>query len=993
MRKTMGAILLCAIAAAWPAAAQEQRGSIEGVIRDASGAVLPGVTVTAKSPSLVGLQTAVSDTDGIYRFPALPPGKYELSGTLQGFSVAVVDNLTLELGQVLKVDLKMAIAGVAESVQVRAETPLIDVKQNAASTSIQEETIERVPKGRDFTNLIAQQAPGANDESKGGGLQIDGSSGSENRYVVDGMDTTSLRSGLSQKQLLTDFIQEVQVKSSGYNAEYRASTGGVISAITKSGSNQFRGGVGVYFSSDELRGDQRPSLRLNPTNQTLAESINTPDDDASTWEPVFDLGGPLIRDRVWFYAGYVPQMDHSGRTVRFQSNGETQNFVRDIEDHNLNYNVTGQLTRNLRGKFAAANRRVFSAPNFPNIEPDGTSRDNFALFQGARQYTDSFEDQFSAVFDWVANNKFYVNLTSGYLSYGQRGKGPVASRLRHEFNGSNFQFPEIPATLRQSSGFADEISSSIIVKDDYGRFTFNTDATYYGSWKGRHTLKAGVQYERLTNDVNRGSQQPRIVLNWGALRGTLDGRRVGGAYGHYTVTRGTVTVGDIAFDNLGLFLQDAWTVNDRLTLNLGVRTEKEHVPSYREENPGIDFKFADKIAPRVGFAWDIKGDSSWKAYGSWGVFYDLMKLSLSRILFGADRWVDYFYTLDTFDWPSIQCTYPPVSGPSCPGTFIEQADFRHAANERDNNLIDPSIKPMKTQEFTIGLDHELNKTTSVGVRYAHKWLNRAIEAFGVLEPGVGEIYRIANPGYGWDVAPLTGPDCPNCPNQPPAKRVYDGLEFRLRKRFSGSWEGTASYTISRLYGNYSGLANSDENGRTDPNSSRGFDSLAESYDSRGNAVFGRLQTDRPHVFKAQGSYLFKFGTNVGVNYILQSGTPLNTQMNHISSIFFYPFGRGDLGRTPTYSQTDLLVGHTLTMLGSRVNLHVNVQNLFDQDVETNRNTTPYRDNLNVPYPEFFQGFDPVAYATANRLRPDPRFGITSAYQQRRVIRLNVRVNF
>ena len=142
---------------------------------------------------------------------------------------------------------------------------------------------------------------------------------------------------------------------------------------------------------------------------------------------------------------------------------------------------------------------------------------------------------------------------------------------------------------------------------------------------------------------------------------------------------------------------------------------------------------------------------------------------------------------------------------------------------------------MKTQEFTVGLDHELNKTTSIGVRYAHKWLNRAIEAFGVLEPGVGEIYRIANPGYGWDVAPLTGPNCPNCPIQPPAKRVYDGVEVRLRKRLSNSWEMTTSYTLSRLFGNYSGLANSDENGRTDPNSSRGFDSLAESYDAQGNA--------------------------------------------------------------------------------------------------------------------------------------------------------------
>jgi outer membrane receptor protein involved in Fe transport len=997
MRRFITSILLC-LGLAASASAQEQRGSIEGVVKDSSGAVLPGVTVTAKSPTLVGVQTTVSDTSGIYRFPALAPGTYQISAELQGFGPAVVENVGLELGQVLKVDLTMAPAGVTESVAVSAESPLIDVKQNAAASSIREETIERVPKLRNFTDLIALQAPGANDEAKGGGLQIDGSSGSENRYVIDGMDTTSLRSGLSQKQLLVDFVQEVQVKSSGYNAEYRASTGGVISAITKSGSNAFHGSVGMYYTNNNLRGDPRPSLRLNPTDQTKAELITVPDDDASTTEPTFDLGGPIVKDRYWFWAGYIPQVDRSERTVTFLTGNRTQTFTRPLEDHNINYNVTGQLTRDLRAKFAGSHRLQYSAPGFPSIEPDGTSRDNPALFQGERQYTDSFEDSYSAVFDWVAKPNLYLNFTTGYLGYGQRGKGPVADRLRHEFNGSNFQFPDIPPSLQQSSGYADEISSSIIVKDDYGRLTFNTDATYYATGWGQHTLKGGIQYERLSNNVNRGSQHPRIVLNWGASRGTLDGRSVRGTYGYYTVTRGTVTLGDINYDNLGLFLQDAWTVNNRLTLNLGIRSEREHVPSYKEENPGIDFNFLDKLAPRVGFAYDLNGNSKWKLYGSWGVFYDLMKLSLSRILFGADRWVDYFYTLDSYDWPSIQCGYPPVSGAGCPGTFIEQADFRHEANDVDNSLIDPGIKPMKTQEFTLGFDHELNRTTSIGVRYAHKWLNRAIEAFGVLEPGVGEIYRIANPGFGWDTAPLTGPNCLNCPNQPPAERTYDGFEVRLRKRFSDNWEMLTSYTISRLHGNYSGLANSDENGRTDPNSSRGFDQLTESFDAQGRPVFGPIQTDRTHVFKAQGSYLFRFGTTVGVNQIVQSGTPLNTQMNHLSGIFFFPYGRADLGRTPTYSRTDLLLQHTIRQFGGRINVSMDVQNLFDQEFATNFNVTPYRDNLNIAFTDFFNGFDPEDFVAAQRaqrvqIRDDPRFLMPSAFLGRRVIRFNARVSF
>ena len=1011
MRIAIVAALLCLLPIA-PAAAQEQRGSIEGVVKDASGGALPGATVEARSPAMVGVQSTVSDGTGAYRFPALPPGKYVLTATLTGFSAAKLPEVSLELGQVLKADFTLTVGGVSETVQVVGESPLIDVKQNAAATSISAEVIDRVPKGRDFTNLVSFQAPGANQETKAGGIQIDGASGSENRYLIDGMDSTDLRSGTSRTGLLTDFVKEVQVKSSGYAAEYRASTGGVISAITKSGGNQLHGSLGTYFSNDEMLGDQRPTLRLGLTNQDIFEQIKTPDDDVSRWEPVMDIGGPVLRDRVWFYAGYIPQKQHTARTVTFQSNGIRQDFVQDTRDDNLNFNVTAQATKNIRVRFTDSLQRSHGAPAFPTIEPDGTSRSTYANFQGERVYTNSFNDAYAGVMDWIATPKLYVNVTSGYLSYGSHDEGPVGTALRHSFTGSNTcaagaapgsgacPFPDIPTSLQQANGYVDDISSSKNYQDDYGRITFNTDATYYANWMGSHTLKGGVQFERLSNEVNRGAAFPTISMSWNAARSTLSGTTVRGPYGYYTVSRGTVTLGDIAFTNTGLFVQDSWAVKPRLTLNLGLRTEREDVPSYREENPGIHFGFADKLAPRLGFAYDVTGNSQWKAYGSWGVFYDLMKLSLSRILFGADRWVDYYYTLDTYDWPSIQCGYPPVGGASCPGKFIEQADFRHVANDPADSLVDPNLKPMKTQEFTLGMDHELTKSMSVGVRYAHKWLNRTIEAFGVLVPNVGEIYRIANPGFGIDQSPLTDPVispglvCPNCKGQPPAKREYDGIEFRLRKRLSHHWEMDTSYTYSRIFGNYAGLANSDENGRTDPNSSRNFDQLTMYYDHTGNVVEGRLQTDRPHVFKVQGSYDFKWGTTVGLYNIVQSGTPMQTQMNHLSGIFFFPFGRGDLGRTPVVSQTDLLVQQTLPAFGRyRINLSANVTNLFDQDTVTRLFSQPYRDNINLPFTDFFNGFDPAAYAAANKVRNDARFLQPDQYLNRRAIRVNARITF
>jgi hypothetical protein len=266
--------LVCSLLIAWssPAIAQEQGGSIQGIVKDASGAVLPGVTVEARSPSVVGVSTTATDSRGEYRFPALPSGVYEITAALQGFTTKKIPDVQLQLGQILKLDVPLQVAALAETVLVTGESPVIDVKQNAATASITKEIIELIPKGRDFTSVVTT-APGANDETKSGGLQIDGSSGAENRFIVDGMDTTALRSGVSNKTVYTDFIAEVQVKSSGYAAEYGGSTGGVISAITKSGGNDFHGMGGTYFRNNDLRAPVRPIWRINSTDNVTAEFV------------------------------------------------------------------------------------------------------------------------------------------------------------------------------------------------------------------------------------------------------------------------------------------------------------------------------------------------------------------------------------------------------------------------------------------------------------------------------------------------------------------------------------------------------------------------------------------------------------------------------------------------------------------------------------------------------------------------------------------------
>jgi hypothetical protein len=317
-------------------------------------------------------------------------------------------------------------------------------------------------------------------------------------------------------------------------------------------------------------------------------------------------------------------------------------------------------------------------------------------------------------------------------------------------------------------------------------------------------------------------------------------------------------------------------------------------------------------------------------------------------------------TLDTFDWPAIQCGHPPVPGPNCPGTYIEQVDFRHAANASDNFLIDPELKPIRTREFTLGLDHELNPRMSLGVRYARKRFDRTIEDTGVLVPGVGEVYRITNPGERLGENVLRDfAGCATCPNQPKPSRNYDGLEFRLRKRLSDNWSLTTTYLYSRLWGNYSGLTSSDENNRNSPSVNRFFDGMYYSFDHKGRPVFGLLQTDRPHVFKIEGTYDLPWGTGIGLYWLAESGTPLQTQMSE-KGIPFFPFGRGDMGRTPAYTRTDLFLQHGFRVWGDqRISIGLNVENLFDQMIVTRLHTTKYRDGFNVTDQVFFSGtFDP-----------------------------------
>jgi hypothetical protein len=987
---------MVALLIAWPAAAQEQRGSIEGVVRDSSGAVLPGVSVEAKTSTGVVL-TAVTDSEGTYRFPSVAPGTYDVTATLQGFAPKKQDSVTVGLGQIKKVDLALGLQGVAENVQVTAESPLVDVKQSSRQTNIAREQIDLLPKGRDFTTLVTQ-APGANQENKLGGLSIDGASAGENRYIIDGIETTNLQSGVSGKNVIADFVDEIQVKSSGYTAEYGGATGGVINVLTKSGTNNWHGNALINWQGDKLGGGASPaagqatistgvpSLRISLTDATKSEYVTYPKDGENRYEPGFALGGPIVTNRAWFFGAYQPALTKTSRdvnpTTAVNPKAGTFSVERTQQVQYATGNITSQLSDSLRARVAYNNSWSRTKGLLPSFNGTDRTDTNYGKTSTFPNYS------VSGNMDWVASQRLFFGVRGGYYMANQHDTNVTVQPLYRWTATSNVGLLDVPASLQKPAGFSSIPSNTQVVRDQQTRASFQADGTWYVKGGGDHQFKFGVQADRVGNDVLSGESRPRVSIVWDRSL-TVSGVAQRGTYGYYTVrsngadpTKGFITEGNIHTTNIGLFIQDAWTIGSRLTINAGLRTERERVPTYTTgaDIPkfGIEFPFSDKLAPRAGFAYDINGDGKWKAFGSWGVFYDIFKLELPRGSFGGDKWLDYNYALDTFDWPNLLAS--ASCPPACPGRLISgPIDFRHPSFGSDS--IQPGLKPMRQQEATFGLDHQLSNVVALGVHYVHKQLDRAIDDTGSLDAAGNEIYIIANPGEGLTALASTDP----VTALPKAKRDYDSVEFSVEKRFADRWYVRSSYLWSRLFGNYSGLSQSDENGRTSPNVGRAFDYPVMMFQDGGVPAFGPLATDRPHQFKTQFIYQLPFGTSVGANEYVASGLPVSREIGiyPTSNLPVNYLGRASDGRTPVYSQTDLFVQHSFRLAGTKqVQISMNVLNLFNQKTAVSKFSTYQSVNGVVPNEAlFYRGQQTLEQLIVSQgVIKDPRFLQANLYQ-------------
>ena len=927
--------------------AQQTTGKIFGTVQLEDGSLVPGVSVEATSPKLVGKATAVTDENGTFKLFNLAPGTYKLVFTLDGFQTVVRENIPLVAEQTANMKVTMKLGNLNEVITISGQVPLIDVKSTAKGMTLTKEIFQTLPKGRDFSSLVTA-VPGVYNEPMTGGLSVDGASGAENVFFVDGMETGEIRGAQQRMQAAFDFIDEVQVKASGYQAEFGGSMGGVVNVVTRSGGNEFRGEVVGYYQGSALRGPLRDIARLLPTDTTQweyynYEKFNTQKD--SRLEGGFSLGGYIIKDKLWFFGSLLPVLQNTKRGINWDDTpGATlAQFERKDTWLNGTFKLSAEPLKNLRLSASAVSNSNRWRGGLPG-DMGSTARVDWTDLGNSEFAYDKMGENaptwsVSGTMDYTLGNNLQVSARFGH--YNQNNVqllDPPGNYYWHlTYNAGGEAAYGWPTEYVRPNGWENYTWGQFYKqsKANYTRTSANVDLNYFLNFAGEHSWKAGFQYIQIMDDYDGTAPNPVIYLRVGRpFPYQIDGSPVNagfmGKYGYYENRSPFGTLVNKAKSNrYAFYLQDAWTIGNRFTLNLGLRVENEQVPAFSDlpqykDVKVLDFGWGDKLAPRLGFIYDVFGDSSLKVFGSFGIFQDCMKLALPEGSFGGDRWVSTYYELDTYEWDKIG-----VNG-YFPGQNLGNLNWRIPSIDKT----DPDIKPMSQREISFGFEKKISNDLSASMRLVNKKLLQAIDDIGISMPN-GETYFIANPGSAYvEKQYQTAKDAGILPaNLPPAlkaKRDYWAVNLSLEKRFGDNWLGGISYTWSRMTGNYAGLNSSDEAERNDPNVNRYFDLWMTSYDQFMKPIDGPLATDRPHYLKAYASYVFPFGLTLGAVVNAYSGVPFTTEIQVNGQQGYYPYNRMDTGkRSPFTVSGDIYAEYRLKLGRNNLQFSLNVRNVTD----------------------------------------------------------------
>lgn len=1012
---------------ALPLWSQETAGTLTGTVKDPSSAVISGATVTITNKATGRAFTTKTGSDGVYIARGLEPGHYSVRFEMTGFSRTEVADVSLLLGQTLKVDATLQVAPVEQAVTVIETAPLIDLSSTTVGHNLTAEVSDRLPKARSFQSLLIL-SPSVNSGAIEGGFQVNGASGAENQFVIDGVSTNSLLYGHQRQGAVLEFLQEVQVKTAGTAAEYGGALGGVMSAVTKSGGNAFHGDLHYYFQGNGISAGPVKRLLLDPVTEASTSFIQDSKFEDKRQEFGGSLGGYFIKNKLWFFAAGSPQWRRRSNDYVFVDGKGT------VKQKRLDQNLFGKISfdpiTRIRTNFTWLYTPTMVSGRLPRFNfgkdastsdlASGLANNGLGYFQAQTSYTGSA--------DITLTNRSILTVRGGRFWDDYQDNG-ISALSAVQYNTSAFDLPaallaDVPAGLRQATNYTTRPRVQNTFFDIVTRTYIQADYGIFGHLGGDHDVKAGVGTQRNVNSVN--STYPGggfVEVFWnraytslvpGSPCSVAPGCR--GTYGYYQVNdRGTK--GSVGGNITNLYIQDKWKIHPRLTLNLGLRSERETVPTARRNlsQYAFRFNFGDKLAPRLGASYDALGNGNLKLSFSWGRFFDWVKYEVSRGTFGADVWTIRYRSLDN---PDVSV----LSGTNTPGQNLWSNDPNNPVRDRrvpsfgkkvstcpDRvplcDKVDPGIKPMSSDLLNLTAEYQWGPQTVLRGSYVHNSLHETIEDLGVLTAGQ-EVYFFVNPGEGLGKTMTASGATTKTINTPKPDRRYDAMELSLTRRIADRWFFSGSYVLSRLFGNYTGLADSDEiattatagggggwstnqqsggtiGARPGSSDNRAWDLDELMFDSHGHLnVEGRLPTDRPHVLKLYGSYNFKFGSEVGTFFYLASGTPMSTYVNTTNDIPVFVEGRGNLDRTPVLNRTDLLVAHTFNIAeGKKLRVEFNMLNLFNQKTATYRYNYLNFDRrpssgLDLGRVDLFKGYDYKALLNASTDKAkafDPQF--------------------
>jgi hypothetical protein len=716
-----------------------------------------------------------------------------------------------------------------------------------------------------------------------------------------------------------------------------------------------------------------------------------------------------VKDRLFFFGSYSPRMESRTIDYAFSNGAESGEAPRDITRQQafgkLSYSV-GRVNVHGSALWTPTTAEGTSLA-FDGSVPNGLISSKAAFAPNLTRGYEINQVNTSATADIVLSNASFLSARVGMFHDRYSDTG-ISSTTSYTYQTPNIGMAGVPANLQGPNQTFNTPRAQITDFDTTKRRFVNLDYNHNFSGAGFHTLKGGFGFQRTTNDINSYYPGGYVYLFWDRefqFGGVNRGR---GQYGYYEVNDRTIQ-GQVGGDITSLYVQDQWTVGERLTINAGIRTEQEKIPSFRPEiqKYAIEFGFADKLAPRIGATYDLRGDGRAKIFGAWGRYYDWTKYELARGSFGAERWCIYYRGLDTLNLASLNLDNKPGAD-----LWTAQGSCRDRRVPSFQDEIDPDLEPMMQDSFNAGFEHQVGRSGVITVHYVHNDLKETIEDVGFLTPAGDEGYLISNPGKRQAAIQFPTGGTPEGQVVPRPKRQYDALELSYTRRWGNNWFASANYTLSRLYGNYAGLAASDEYNtpttgvtsavaqqqagtlaRPGGNVNRYWDLDELMFDSHGNLdVLGRLGTDRPHVLKLYGAYQFNFGTQVGAFIYAGSGTPLSTYVTSTNTADLFVNGRGDLGRTDMFNYTNLLVSHELALAGARrVRFELNILNLFSQ--KTSRHVFNYINRgagtergsslIDLSHTDLTKGYDYNALINATpdgQNARDPRFGMDDLFE-------------